>query len=207
MVVVKSDAPSKKTCNVHRETEIELCWKVNAVLKPSDDERGTTTLSYCSDCSSLPGLNRTALPGGMATSAPVRGLRPMPVLRGRTLKIPKPRNSMRSPCDRARFMLSKTVSTAISALVLVIPVLLTTSLMMSSLITVSPSAAPKVGANLMIGLGLLTCQAASTCWELIDASGNSRRHSQINVFGSFILSLGHDKPVSFVRRVTAFWGQ
>src|SRR3984957_15964929 len=93
-------------------------------------------LRYCSDCSSLPGLNRTALPGGMATSAPVRGLRPIPVLRGRTLKMPKPRSSMRSPCDRARFMLSKTVSTAISAFVLVMPVLLTTSLMMSSLITV-----------------------------------------------------------------------
>ncbi len=57
-------------------------------------------------------------------------------LPGRTLKIPKPRNSMRSPCDRARFMLSKTVSTAISALVLVIPVLFTTSLIMSSLIKV-----------------------------------------------------------------------
>ena len=28
------------------------------------------------DCSSLPGLKRTALPGGMETSAPVRGLRP-----------------------------------------------------------------------------------------------------------------------------------
>src|ERR1700733_14181091 len=118
-------------------------------------------LRYCRDCSSLPGLNRTALPGGMATSAPVRGLRPMPVLRGRTLKMPKPRNSMRSPCDRARFMLSKTVSTAISALVLVIPVLFTTSFMMSSLITVSPSGAPKVGANLMIGLGLGSCQAAT----------------------------------------------
>src|SRR5579864_3329860 len=90
--------------------------------------------SYCSVCNSLPGLKRTALPGGMATSAPVRGLRPMPVLRGRTLKIPKPRSSMRSPFPSARFMLSKTVSTAISAFVFVIPVLLTTSLMMSSLI-------------------------------------------------------------------------
>src|ERR1022692_3486183 len=129
---------------------------------------------YCSDCSSLPGLKRTALPGGMATSAPVRGLRPIPVLRGRTLKIPKPRSSMRSPCDRARFMLSKTVSTAISALVFVIPVLLTTSLIMSSLIKVpllaglvllrignAPNEAPDTcgtGANFMIGLGLYPCQ-------------------------------------------------
>src|SRR5262252_7552163 len=94
----------------------------------------TARHGYSIDCSSLPGLKRTALPGGMLTSAPVRGLRPMPVFRGRTLKTPKPRSSMRSPCDRAFFMLSKTVSTAISALVLVMPVLFTTSLMMSSLI-------------------------------------------------------------------------
>src|SRR5882762_11022829 len=75
----------------------------------------------------------------MDTSAPVRGFRPIPVLRGFTLKTPKPRNSMRSPCSRAFFMVSKTVSTAISALVLVMPVLLTTSFIMSSLIkTPSP---------------------------------------------------------------------
>src|SRR5690242_5664963 len=79
---------------------------------------------YSIDCSSLPGLKRTALPGGIETSAPVRGLRPIPVLRGRTLNTPKPRSSMRSPLERARFMLSNTVSTASSALVLVVPVLL-----------------------------------------------------------------------------------
>src|SRR6516162_338939 len=89
---------------------------------------------YCSVCNSLPGLNRTAFPGGMETSAPVRGLRPMPVLRGLTLKTPKPRSSMRSPCSSAFFMDSKTVSTAISAFVFVMPVRLTTSLMISSLI-------------------------------------------------------------------------
>src|SRR5437870_566455 len=71
----------------------------------------------------------------METSAPVRGLRPMPVLRGRTLNTPKPRSSMRSPLASERFMLSNTVSTASSALVLVIPVLVTTSLIISSLIT------------------------------------------------------------------------
>src|SRR5580704_17180090 len=74
----------------------------------------------------------------METSAPVRGLRPMPVLRGRTLNTPKPRNSMRSPVESAFFMLSNTVSTASSAFVLVIPVRLTTSLMMSSLIKGCP---------------------------------------------------------------------
>src|SRR5207302_8187655 len=93
------------------------------------------------DCNSLPGLKRTALPGGMLTSAPVRGLRPMPVLRGRTLNTPKPRNSMRSPLARDSFMHPKTVSTANSAFVLVIPVLVTTSLMISSLIT---GGSPKV---------------------------------------------------------------
>src|SRR5258708_24271982 len=87
-------------------------------------------------CSSLPGLKRTAFPGGIETSAPVRGLRPIPVLRGRTLNTPNPLSSIRSPCASERFMLSKTVSTAISALVLVMPVRFTTSLMMSSLITV-----------------------------------------------------------------------
>jgi hypothetical protein len=87
------------------------------------------------DCNSLPGLKRTALPGGMETSAPVRGLRPMPVLRGLTLNTPNPRSSMRSPLASDRFMLPNTVYTASSALVFVIPVLLTTSLMMSSLIT------------------------------------------------------------------------
>src|SRR5438874_1082486 len=87
------------------------------------------------DCSSLPGLKRTAFPGGILTSAPVRGLRPIPVLRGRTLNTPKPRSSMRSPRDKAFFMLSNTISTACSALVLVMPVFETTWLMMSSLIT------------------------------------------------------------------------
>ena len=60
-------------------------------------------LNYSIDCSSLPGLKRTALPGGMETSAPVRGLRPMPVLRGCTLKTPNPRSSMRSPV-RSEFL-------------------------------------------------------------------------------------------------------
>ena len=64
------------------------------------------------ECNSLPGLKRTAFPGGILTSAPVRGLRPMPVLRGRTLNTPKPRNSMRSPLAKDSFMLPNTVSTA-----------------------------------------------------------------------------------------------
>src|ERR1700728_1564591 len=105
------------------------------------------------DCNSFPGLKRTGLPGGMDTSAPVRGLRPIPVLRGRTLKTPNPRNSMRLPPDSAFFMLSKTVSTASSALVLVMPVLATTSLMMSSLITSGSVGRPRMGIQLIDAMG------------------------------------------------------
>ena len=68
------------------------------------------------------------------TSSPVRGLRPMPVFRGLMLNTPNPRNSIRSPFSIARFMVSKTVSTAISAFVLLNPVRFTTLLTMSYLI-------------------------------------------------------------------------
>src|SRR5262245_2746167 len=40
------------------------------------------------DCKSLPGLNLTAFPGGIFTSEPVRGFRPIPVLRGLTENTP-----------------------------------------------------------------------------------------------------------------------
>src|SRR5438270_6250861 len=119
--------------------------------------KGSTPDDYSIDCNSLPGLKRTAFPGGMETSAPVRGLRPMPVLRGRTLNTPKPRNSIRSPFDSAFFMLSKTVSTASSALVLVMPVLLTTSLMISSLITGQLSSIFQKGRNLQMLLDFYAC--------------------------------------------------
>src|SRR6267143_3603719 len=85
--------------------------------------------------SSLPGLKRTALPGGMLTSSPVRGLRPIPVLRGLTLKTPKRRSSMRWQRPRACLRDSKTVSTACSALVRLILAWATTAFTMSSLIT------------------------------------------------------------------------
>src|SRR3984893_4523617 len=85
-------------------------------------------------CNSLPGLKRSAFPGGMLTSSPVRGLRPMPVLRGFTLKTPKRRNSMRWPRPNAVFKDSNTVSTACSALVRLMFVLVTTALTMSNLI-------------------------------------------------------------------------
>ena len=135
------------------------------------------------DCSSLPGLKRTALPGGMETSAPVRGFLPMPVFRGRTLNTPKPRSSMRSPVESAFFMLSKTVSTASSALVLVIPVRLTTSLMMSSLIKVSPASRGFVLLKLLMlreigrivnrGINLVIWQAPAKKQFVILRFGNS----------------------------------
>src|SRR5260370_30167724 len=90
-------------------------------------------------CSSFPGLKRTALPGGMFTSSPVRGLRPIPVLRGLTLKTPKRRSSMRWPRPSAFFSDSKTVSTACSALVRLMFVVVTTAFTISSLITCSSS--------------------------------------------------------------------
>src|SRR5258708_23152346 len=61
-------------------------------------------------------------------------------------------------------MLSKTVSTAISAFVLVMPVRFTTSLMMSSLINEASSRIfwarlqPVCARNFMIGLDLVACQ-------------------------------------------------
>src|SRR5579863_708880 len=114
-------------------TQYPVARKTRKML--GTDNQALATALQSIDCNSFPGLNRTALPGGIDTSAPVRGLRPMPVLRGRTLNTPNPRSSMRLPPASAFFMLSKTVSTANSALVLVMPVLATTSLMMSSLIT------------------------------------------------------------------------
>jgi hypothetical protein len=83
---------------------------------------------------SLPGLKRMVRPGGMRTSLPVRGLRPMPRLRGFTWKTPKPRSSIRSPCIIESFMASRTASTATSALTLVMSAAFETSLMMSTLI-------------------------------------------------------------------------
>src|SRR5262245_17949879 len=83
---------------------------------------------------SLPGLKRIVRPGGMRTSFPVRGLRPMPRLRGFTWKTPNPRSSIRSPrCMEVRIA-SKTASTATSAFTLVMSAIFDTSLTMSTLI-------------------------------------------------------------------------
>src|SRR6478672_13131671 len=83
---------------------------------------------------SLPGLNLIVRPGGMRTSLPVRGFRPMPRLRGFTWNTPNPRSSMRSPrCMEVRIA-SNTASTATSALTLVMSAIFDTSLTMSTLI-------------------------------------------------------------------------
>src|SRR5712692_9456452 len=65
--------------------------------------------------SSLPGLKRIVLPGGIFTSTPVLGLRPMPFLRCLTWKTPNPRSSMRCPRASALRRPSITVSTACAA--------------------------------------------------------------------------------------------
>src|SRR5262245_16601730 len=83
---------------------------------------------------SLPGLKRMVRPGGIFTSLPVRGLRPMPRLRGFTWKTPKPRSSIRSPRIKESFIASRTASTATSALTFVMSAAFETSLMMSTLI-------------------------------------------------------------------------
>src|SRR5687767_15663832 len=85
-------------------------------------------------CRSLPGLKRIVRPGGMRTSLPVLGLRPIPRLRGFTWKTPKPRSSIRSPRCIDRRMASNTASTATSALTLVMSAIFETSLTMSTLI-------------------------------------------------------------------------
>src|SRR3954464_9335521 len=88
---------------------------------------------------SLPGLNRMVRPGGIRTSLPVRGLRPMPRLRGLTWNTPKPRSSIRSPrCMEIRIA-SNTASTATSALTLVMSAMRDTSLTMSTLIMLTGS--------------------------------------------------------------------
>src|SRR5438034_11539335 len=54
-------------------------------------------------------------PGGIATSSPVRGFLPTPLLRGLTIKTPKPLSSILSPRLRALLSELNTDSTAISA--------------------------------------------------------------------------------------------
>src|SRR4051812_315072 len=88
---------------------------------------------------SLPGLKRIVRPGGIRTSLPVRGLRPIPRLRGFTWNTPNPRSSIRSPrCMEIRIA-SKTASTATSALTLVMSAMRDTSLTMSTLIMLTVS--------------------------------------------------------------------
>jgi len=91
----------------------------------------------------FPGLNRIVLPGGMRTSVPVRGFRPIPFLRGLTWNTPKPRSSMRSPRRIDSFMASRIASTATTARTRVISAVRATLLMMSLLITPPPPSPPR----------------------------------------------------------------
>src|SRR5215207_5122746 len=93
---------------------------------------------------SLPGLKRTVLPGVIATSTPVLGLRPTPFFLSRTWKTPKPRSSMRLPSQRAFFIASMMVSTASAAFTRGTSVISATRSTMSDLII----SAPETGGSL-----------------------------------------------------------
>jgi len=67
------------------------------------------------DSISLPGLNLMDRPGGIGTSCPVRGLRPIPRFLGRTINTPNPRISIRWDLSSASLNDSMTASVAISA--------------------------------------------------------------------------------------------
>src|SRR5207247_8372383 len=126
--------------HVHPHAVLELGTPLPMKLSVGRRGRGLIEPSgvhpndYPMFCRSLPGLKRMVRPGGMRTSFPVRGLRPMPRLRGFTWKTPNPRSSIRSPrCMEVRIA-SNTASTATSALTLVISAIFETSLTMSTLI-------------------------------------------------------------------------
>src|SRR5439155_22252339 len=74
-------------------------------------------------------------PGGIATSSPVRGFLPTPLLRGFTIKTPKPLSSILSPRLRAFLSELKTDSTAISAFTFVMFSCSATRFTMSCFIT------------------------------------------------------------------------
>src|SRR5215470_13999147 len=122
---------------------------------------------YCSPspCSSLPGLKRTAFPGGIFTSSPVRGLRPIPVFLGFTVNTPKRRSSMRWLRPMPFFSDSKTVSTACSAF---------------TRLTFAPSSLPNTAltmSSLIKRSSAITCRSfAAPLLETPRPSGTSARH-------------------------------
>ncbi len=95
----------------------------------------------------FPGLNRMVLPGGIRTSIPVRGFRPIPFFRGLTWKTPKPRNSIRSPFFIERFIASRTASTATTAFTRLMSAARATLLIMSDLIIPRPPILIHLGFN------------------------------------------------------------
>src|SRR6266508_1499447 len=84
--------------------------------------------------SSLPGLKRIVFPGGIFTSTPVFGLRPIPFFLCFTWNTPNPRSSMRWPRASALRRPSMTVSTAWAAFTREISDISATLLTMSALI-------------------------------------------------------------------------
>src|SRR6266700_4645966 len=99
----------------HPRLDAKNCGKVRRLQARLDLDQPSRPWS------SLPGLNRTALPGGIFTSSPVRGLRPMPVFLGFTVKTPNRLSSILWVRPIPFFSDSKTVSTACSALTRLTP--------------------------------------------------------------------------------------
>src|SRR5436853_7496553 len=105
-------------------TTDEFKWRTNSLWVYAN---GVQPIDYPMFWRSFPGLKRIVRPGGMRTSLPVRGFRPMPRLRGFTWNKPNPRSSMRSPrCIEIRIAL-KTASNATRGLTLVLLVILSSS--------------------------------------------------------------------------------
>src|SRR5215468_11225662 len=135
------------------------------------------------------------LPSGIATCVPVRGLRPIPRLRGLTTKTPNPRSSMRSPRFMASFMASKRASTATSAFIFGTPVFSATLLMMSSLITDPPAQEASIQFNSPY---VYICLFVFAC---LNACKKSREHYRNGLHGCQVLVTdGSDTSTDLIRR-------
>jgi len=130
-------APHSKWIAPAEIPEDHCSQEYGAFFKCGENRYPVTPRAILSARISLPGLNRIVFPGGIATSSPVRGLRPTPLFRGLTIKTPNPRSSILSPRFSAFLRELNTDSTAISAFTFVIFSCSATRFTMSCLITLS----------------------------------------------------------------------
>src|SRR3972149_4986489 len=146
-------------------------------------------------CKSFPGLNRIVRPGGIRTSFPVRGLRPMPRFRGFTWKTPNPRSSMRSPRCIEFFIASSTASTACSAFTLVMFAVADTSLMMSTFIILTSGGIRCDYRSRPFecqGTFPLSCSKRSGYWRTSGAdSDGASNHGKLGTYGETLAPGGH----------------